>query len=76
VMNNVIVSDSSLFGTVTGYGDNTSIIGCQSSNISTSSPLTIDTNAENCVFVGNRMDGSITDNSGTSTVASNDSEAI
>ena len=76
VMNNVIVSDSSLFGTVTGYGDNTSIVGCQSSNISTSSPLTIDTNAENCVFVGNRMDGSITDNSGTSTVASNDSEAI
>ena len=76
VMNNVIVSDSSLFGTVTGYGDNTSIVGCQSSNISTSSPLTIDTNAENCVVVGNRMDGSITDNSGTSTVASNDVQAL
>ena len=32
---------------------------------------TIDTDAENCLFVGNKTDGAITDNSGTSTVAPN-----
>ena len=36
----------------------------------------IDTNAENCVIVGNRLDGAVTDNSGTSTVALNDATSF
>ena len=34
--------------------------------------IDIDDNAENCVIVGNRLDGSITDGTGTATIANND----
>jgi len=39
-------------------------------------PIEITTNSEDCVAVANRTDGSITDNSGTSTVANNDETAF
>jgi len=39
-------------------------------------PIDIDVNGENCVVVGNRVDGAVSDNSGTSTVASNDETAF
>ena len=41
-----------------------------------SNAIKIDTNAENCVVVGNRVDGATSDSSGTSTVASNDATAF
>ena len=72
VMHNVMGSDGKFGITIAGSGDNSTITGCHFQNMSESSPINIDTNAENCVVVGNRVDGTITDNSGTSTVASND----
>ena len=38
--------------------------------------IQINSAAEDCVVVGNRTDGSITDNSGTSTVGNNDTTAF
>lgn len=35
-------------------------------------PIRIDAAGENCIAVGNRLDGAVTDNSGTSTVGNND----
>ena len=39
-------------------------------------PIEIGADAENCVVVGNRLDGAVNDGSGTSTVADNDEEAF
>ena len=38
--------------------------------------ITIHADSENCVVTGNRTDGAVADNSGTSTVADNDTTAF
>ena len=60
---------------VAATGDNSVIDGNLVQNQSNQS-IDIDTDAENCVVVGNRVDGAVSDNSGTSTVASNDETAF
>ena len=56
-------------------GDDTVVMG----NVcvgATNDVIQINSAAEDCVVVGNRTDGSITDNSGTSTVGNNDTTAF
>jgi len=72
VMQNIMMSSCNYGITIAATGDNATIMGANLQAMAQSSPINIDTNAENCVVVGNRVDGTITDNSGTSTVASND----
>jgi hypothetical protein len=60
-------------------GDNAVVAGCSLRTVALSNSITIDTNAENCVVIGNRLDGAVSDSSGTSTVGadgtSNDNTA-
>ena len=42
----------------------------------TGDSIDIHINGENCVVVGNRLDGAVDDNSGTSTVGNNDETAF
>ena len=67
-------TDSNGIG-VRDEGDNTVIVGCTVDDAG-GDPINIDANGENCVVVGNRTDGAVVDNSGTSTVASNDETAF
>ena len=79
----VTADDGSSAGTgiiIGSYGDNAVVTGCSLGAIRLSNSITIDTNAENCVVIGNRLDGAVSDSSGTSTVGadgtSNDNTAF
>ena len=63
-------------GIATGSGGDDSVINGNVIKDQASQPWYIDASSENCVVVGNRGDGAGVDNSGTSTVASNDETAF
>jgi len=71
IIGNRITATGSQAILLQGAGDNSVIVGNEIQAV-TGVPVEIGGDAENCVVVGNRLDGSITDSSGTSTVASND----
>jgi len=56
-------------------GDNSLVVGNTVQN-QANQPIDVSTNCEDCVVVGNRTDGAVADNSGTSTVASNEETAF
>jgi hypothetical protein len=60
---------------VAGSGDGATIIGNVVQD-PTSISVVINANGEDCLVVGNKLDGAVTDNSGTSTVASNEVTAF
>lgn len=75
ILNNFVIATGSLGISTTSTGDNTVING----NIvqdPTGDPIDISASSEDCVIVGNRTDGAVDDNSGTSTVASNEETAF
>lgn len=58
---------------ISGLGDNSVVTGNFITGMSeTASMISIEANAENCLVVGNRVTGSISDSSGTSTVTANE----
>ena len=76
VIGNWIANTGSV-GVLTGSpGDHSVINGNFVWNVAVGAPINLDTNSEDCVVVGNKLDGAVSDSSGTSTVASNEETAF
>jgi hypothetical protein len=70
------ISETGSIGiSLTGGGDNSLITGCLIRN-TTGDTVDIHAACEDCLVVGNKLDGAVDDNSGTSTVASNEETAF
>jgi len=64
-----------LMGT-SGAGDNSIVGACVIDQTTGADSIEINANTENCVVVGNRLNGAVDDKSGTSTVADNELTAF
>ena len=75
IIGNYILSAATIGIAVTDAGDNSVVMG----NIvqdSGGDPIDINATGEDCVVTGNRTDGAVDDNSGTSTVTANEETAF